>query len=675
MTCSLPRTFAVLAAILLAAYNAAAAQDSAPADAAADVSRARIDGDVVDEAGKPVAGAVVTTFGRKSVPTTRTAADGSFRLVLDETFTRIPAVVASADNGAQQGIGSFEHPVLHLVAKLRVVVKRARTMNVRVTDAAKNPVGGAAVGVMDNSLRIVAQAETDARGDAALRFPADARVLHVIALKPGVGFDYYENYRSSPAIVLGPPPPQVTLTLDGARSIAVRAVDAAAGPVAGIELLPLTLRKKGKLDRINLSCATELKYVSARTNGDGLAAFDWIPPLWLDGVAFLQSSADYSLPVLPNLKPADLEQTLVARLLRNVAISGKATFPDGKPAAGILLQVQGRGDTSRYFRGFVRTRADGSYKLLVDPNLSYIIAVNDAEWAAPSHKGIVIDDSEPRKDFDFRLDRGILVHGKITVGEDKKPAAKQRITLAESWTYSSDERGGVRDSLLRSAETDNDGRYSICVAPGRYALAGPGGTFEREFTLKAGEPMERDFHVHQVDREDRKVFKGVVVADTFDGKPVACAVLQWNLVFGNAVADDQGRFEFHRLPDNDRFMYARNREGTLATINRIGVDDDEIKITIGKAGKLRGRLVDKAGKAVVGVRIQCGMIIGPQENPHARASLLTQTDDAGRFAFPGIVAGARCEVFAYGAEDTQTLRVLPLVQAESVDLGDLTFDP
>src|SRR5439155_19580582 len=62
-----------------------AAQERPAAEPAKDASRARIEGVVVDEAGKPVAGVTVGVVKvRESAgPTARTAADGSFRLVLD----------------------------------------------------------------------------------------------------------------------------------------------------------------------------------------------------------------------------------------------------------------------------------------------------------------------------------------------------------------------------------------------------------------------------------------------------------------------------------------------------------------------------------------------------------------------------------------------------------------
>ena len=71
---------------------------------------------------------------------------------------------------------------------------------------------------------------TDTQGLATLRVAADARVQWVIGLKAGVGFDYFENYHIVPATEFPPLPEEVTLTLNGARTVRIKAVDSAAGP-------------------------------------------------------------------------------------------------------------------------------------------------------------------------------------------------------------------------------------------------------------------------------------------------------------------------------------------------------------------------------------------------------------------------------------------------------------
>src|SRR5262249_40946106 len=153
----------------------------------------------------------------------------------------------------------------------------------------------------------------------------------------------------------------------------------------------------------------------------------------------------------------------------------KVLLPDGKPAAGIALQVEGRGNTNHYFRGLTRTGADGSYRLEVYPEQSYLIAVTDERGAAPSRQGLPVRGGQPKKGLDFRLSQGTLIRGRVTLGRDRKPAAGQTVTLIEQGSPITQEVGGTwaqREELVRWATTDRDGRYAIRVGPGTYRMRG-----------------------------------------------------------------------------------------------------------------------------------------------------------------------------------------------------------
>src|SRR5262249_33673612 len=166
---------------------------------------------------------------------------------------------------------------------------------VRVTDANRTPVASASIGILEMTT-LLASAETDARGVATVRLPADAQVWDVIALKPGVGFDYFENYRAwPPGETVPPPPAEVALLLDGAQTLRIRATASAGKPLSGIEFLPWTLRKPGKLHSVNLS-GTVLKHAPARTDAQGIAVFTWIPREVQEGVSFLERSPGFHLP-------------------------------------------------------------------------------------------------------------------------------------------------------------------------------------------------------------------------------------------------------------------------------------------------------------------------------------------------------------------------------------------
>jgi beta-lactamase regulating signal transducer with metallopeptidase domain len=645
---------------------------------AADVSKAVIEGVVVDEAGKPVAGAVVDILRQTSapgLPSIRTASDGSFRLILDSAFVGYRVVTASAEDGARQGIYEFQNTVL-TQAQARIVLKPSRKITVRVTDAARKPVEGAAVGVFDYST-LLAHAETDAHGMVSLRLPSDAAIFQVVALKPQVGFDYFENYRSWPGVVIGEAPAQVALTLDGARTISVRAVDSADKALSGVELVPWSVQKKGKLAYVNFSGSGAMKYVSARSDRDGLVAFDWIPRDMKDGVTILGGSDEYYLPDQPRQETALPYEKLTAKLFRKTPISGRVTLPNGKPAADVLLQAEGRGNTNFYCRGFMHTKADGSYSLLVYPNQSYIIAVTDENWAAPSKTGIVVGEGAPREGLDFRLGKGTILRGKVTVGPDDKPAAKQSIGLMEQGSDIVPQTNQARnEELARGTQTSADGRYAIRVGPGRYRITGPGDHVGEEVIVKEEQTIDNDFHLARL--PEWEPLKGVVLAETVDGKPVAGAIMRGESARFDGfspfegVADAKGRFDLKR-PAVRAFLYVRNPQGTLATIVTVGEDDDTVKVVLSTAGKLQGRVLDKAGKPVAGMRVLCGQRIGPEDKPLARTDLYTQTDDAGRFTILGVVPGALCQISFNNSNRVH--KDLPMTKAETLDLGDIMCDP
>ena len=78
----------------------------------------------------------------------------------------------------------------------------------------------------------------------------------VIGLKSGAGFDYFENYRTnppSPEFAFPPLPGEITLTLDGARTVRVKVVDPTGRPVPGVVVKPFRPQKAGKIQTIEIS--------------------------------------------------------------------------------------------------------------------------------------------------------------------------------------------------------------------------------------------------------------------------------------------------------------------------------------------------------------------------------------------------------------------------------------
>ena len=180
-----------------------------------------------------------------------------------------------------------------------------------------------------------------------------------------------------------------------------------------------------------------------------------------------------------------------------------------------------------------------------------MIAVTDKDWAAPSQTGVVVKEGEPREGLDFRLGKGTMLRGKVTVGPDDKPGAEVDIGVNEQGADIAPELGvkyEKRESLVRGVETDAEGHYAIRLGPGVYQFTGPGQQSWGEVTIKDEKTIDKDFHA---DRLERLVsLKGTVRNEATDGKPVGGAMVQVQAYISvrfEAIADDKGRFELEAL--------------------------------------------------------------------------------------------------------------------------------
>src|SRR5262245_1661057 len=111
---------------------------------AEDESKVRIEGQVVDEAGTPVKGAVVSVVGSKAElgdTAVRSGADGHFLLEQErQPVLRYETLLASADGGARQGLYRFDgDSQIAAKAMVRIVVKPCHRVTVRAADATGRP--------------------------------------------------------------------------------------------------------------------------------------------------------------------------------------------------------------------------------------------------------------------------------------------------------------------------------------------------------------------------------------------------------------------------------------------------------------------------------------------------------------------------------------------------------
>jgi hypothetical protein len=273
--------------------------------------------------------------------------------------------------------------------------------------------------------------------------------------------------------------------------------------VPGVEIVPDTVFKKGKLRSIQISASP----VRVRTDEHGSATFDWLPAEVQAGTTFVVASSSAYLPSQLRTDLDNPDAELIARVVRFTPISGKVTFPDGSTAPGIRVAADGAGSANPVGSARARTTADGSYTMDVPPEQSYMVYVVDEEWAARSLKGIVVRERTAQTGLDLRLERASVITGRVTVGAQSKPASGVAVILVEHGPAVPpgtlmDQPSPLREAILHVADTDRDGRYAFHIGPGDYELTGPSQrgaeAVAEHFGVSGGQQIQRDFQLSGV---------------------------------------------------------------------------------------------------------------------------------------------------------------------------------
>ena len=541
-----------------------------------------------------------------------------------------------------------------------------REVVVHVTDANGRKVSGAVVGAMTWSDAKVDDATT-IDGVAILHVPEGAKAKAVAALKPGVGFDYWipTDNSGGASIWMSAFPPKVHLVLDGAKTIFIRVEGSDGKPIAGAPVAPWFIQKQGKKDDINIS---GWKARVAVTDAQGVAKFDWIPKTHEGGTPFVVHGGYVGRPhrVLDGNDPDGTEIIIKAQQLTRV--SGKVTFPDGSPAPNILVKIHGGFATGGNYDGEARTGQDGSYSDDVYPERSYLVAVMDDEWAAESRIDIAVEEGKPVDDIDLTLIKGTIIKGRLTLGEKREPMVGETIGLVQLGPRNPNSHIGpyYADILVRGARTDEAGRYSFRVGPGRYRLGEPSDKHELEMIVRDEPEIVQDFHLARTPRG----MLGGAVLEKDSGRPVGGASVRGvssesGHAGVDAQCDDKGRFSQERW--NDRMMiWAHSPDGTMAGHAEIGEADTFVRVELVPSIVAEAKVVDKDGNGFPGQGAIYWMMVDYPGGPQARFQVRTATDTSSILRMPGLIPGTKCQCGVERAFEA----ISDLIEFTAQDEGD-----
>ncbi|MDY3556824.1 sigma-70 family RNA polymerase sigma factor [Gemmata sp. JC717] len=654
-----------------------------PAPVAADGPLA-ITGRVVDEAGVGAEGAEVRFISSgPSDPVVVTDRSGAFRLPLppdlDSARWSWPTVSAATPDGRRLGLTRVN--ALKDARDVRVTLLPARASTVRVTNAAKQPVAGARVVLVSAGLGPLATATTIGDGSATVRYPAGTEIGFVFALKEGAGFDYVTTLKTKRGRDREPLPDEVALTLSGARTVRVKAVDGAGKPVAGLTILPWYIQLPGKTENANIGGNGVVQSV---TDATGVATFDWIPVGDTDqGIPFMSHSPDYSYFELFSLKPGAGAADGTMRMIRKARLTGRVIGADGKPAAGIAVEASGRGSAFHHGRGSATTRPDGTYEMSVNGEEAYVVGVVNDMWAAACRSCVVARAGTTVGGLDFRLAQGTVLRGRMTVGDGKKPAAGEHLSLQELGGEFPEELRAPGDTihhflyLHRSATTDADGNYRFCVGPGNYNLMQSNVVKTTKITVGGEREVVTDLHLT---RPNLARLAGTVV--DAGGRPVAGAVVQSTdmghtsrIPFEATTAAD-GSFSAERVAV-PAAVYARSADKSLAGLVRITADQQQVTVRVGPLATARGRLLDHEGKPIAGGRVKYGVHIPASEEPNAPYYVayggVAIADGDGWYTCTGMLVGEKYHLSYEQTPDNgpwMGLTTVTPTKAETISVGD-----
>ncbi len=375
---------------------------------------------------------------------------------------------------------------------------------------------------------------------------------------------------------------------------------------------------------------------------------------------------------------------LVIELDGTGEVQGVVRDAAGAPVAGAILQGALLFGGPFYWgtSGQARSAADGSYRLTGLQVGKVRISVGRVPDAWLVREFAEVHEGQVAK-LDFTLNELGTVTGRVTRegGRPLEADAVVRATPEDAMTMAAD---------ARQTRVERDGRYSLSLPPGRYAvrafkpeerfirLAGP------TTVIEPGKTVEQDLQLP--DQPPEKIVSGVVLEPS--GMPAAGAyVAAFGTLPGGGryrvmmPCDESGHFELLRLAGKEPpelLEVSARRGGRTALVPGVRRGAKELTVRLGPGGAITGRVEGAASTTVLVasqvVDERLMPFLSGDSREFAGDSFQLEDVPAGRVRVSASVADGRTGsaevVVPAGGSARVTLTLSPMAAISGMILGD-----
>lgn len=581
-----------------------------------------IEGEVIDEDGKPIAGAKVSLFDTKpgalgeefnllrgSEPPrplfkTETNETGSFRF--DQLDPRKDWSLSVAHERYEHFVSELPIPVPEGgVYPESIVLRPGQTMSgVVVAAGTRVPIAGALL-VAENPFALTAanrkramgrlEARTDANG--AYLFtnlgtaPAQNRMLTVSA--PGYATQIYSNYS------------MVTFTepeKDRRRNTKPDPVQMI-GRSQDFELMPgmvIAGRVVGPEQAGMAGVAIEAMNQTGTIGSGGTTESGKSGEFLIEGLAeglytLRVTAAKYDAAPLQRVESGDTN--VVIELFEQASVTGKVVDSDGRAMTNFVVKARTTNEVSNAYGAVVAHRAikgstDGRFELGGLPEGAYVIEGLVEGYASCFSDPFTATQGMVTSDVVVRMNHGGSMSGQVLDGYTSLPISGVEITTNENdWidgTTFFDLFGALEPSAMTKAKvfTDEQGRFSVEVmTPGTYQLSIRGRGFAPKFLRDVTVVEGQNTEVPQ-----QLLIKGAVISGIVYGRTstvqAGCSV-QLNPADPNASdgfrttrSDGTGRFTIENVEPGTYLLTATRPSNGNANPFEALVDMKQSEVTI-----------------------------------------------------------------------------------------------